>query len=97
MEAAGQLVRAKDGSLKVLVIAPDASSAQGLENAVRTHLEKRGEEAEIRVMIKPTLPRLIFAVQGMGPVVVPVNKEFLCDEPLCEFISMIRNPVLLVR
>jgi nucleotide-binding universal stress UspA family protein len=97
LEAARQLVRAKDGSLKVLVIAPEASSAQGLEKAVRAQLEERGEEAEIRVMIKPTLPRLIFAVQGMGPVVVPTNTEYLCDEPLCEFISMIRNPVLLVR
>jgi nucleotide-binding universal stress UspA family protein len=97
LEAAGQLVKAKDGSLSVLVVASDAASAQKLEESARGDLYKRGQQGEVRVMIRPTLPRLVFAVQGMGPVVLPSTKEFLCDEPLCEFISIIRNPVLLVR
>jgi len=97
LKAAGQLVWLKDGSLMVLVVASDAASAQKLANSVREHFNVRGQESKIRIMIRPTLPRLIFAVQGLGPVVVPTNMEFLCDGPLCEFISMIKNPVLLVR
>jgi nucleotide-binding universal stress UspA family protein len=97
LKAAGQLVGLKDGSLRVLVTASDAASAQKLGNSVREHFNNQGQECEIRIMIGPTLPRLIFAVQGLGPVVIPANTEFLCEGSLCEFISTIRNSVLLVR
>ncbi|OPL17280.1 MAG: hypothetical protein AVO38_00875 [delta proteobacterium ML8_D] len=99
LKAAEQLVGLKDGSMMVLVTASDAASAEKLADSVRLHFNIKGQEqeSEIRIMIRPTLPRLIFAVQGMGPVVVPANTEFLYEGSLCEFISTIRNSVLLVR
>jgi len=95
--AATQFVQVRDGLLVVMVIAEDEDSAVKMGAAVVDRLRGIGHRAEVRTLIRPSLRRLVHAVQGMGPVVVPCGSGVLRPEGLCEIINVIQNPVLLVR
>ena len=80
-----------------MVIAEDEDSAMRTGTAVLDRLRGIGHRAEVRTLTRPSLARLVHAVQGMGPVVASSGSGILRSEGLCEIINMIQNPVLLVR
>ncbi|HHP7236739.1 MAG TPA: hypothetical protein ACFCUC_19065, partial [Desulfobacterales bacterium] len=99
LEAAGQLVKAEDGKLTILVLAESKEEARTLQMDTLERLQQLGLGADFRLLVKPTAGGLLQLVQRetTGPVVIPCGLERLQDEWICALIDEVPNPVLLVR
>jgi nucleotide-binding universal stress UspA family protein len=99
LEAAGQLVKAEDGKLTILILAESKEEARTLQMNTLKRLQQLGLGADFRLLIKPTTGGLLQLVQRetTGPVVIPCGLERLQGERLCALIDEVPNPVLLVR
>lgn len=99
LEAAGHLVKAKDGKLTILVLAGSKDEARALQMDTLERLQQLGLGADFRLLVQPTTRGLLQLVQRetVGPVVIPCGLEHLQGEQLCALIDEVPNPVLLVR
>jgi nucleotide-binding universal stress UspA family protein len=99
LEAAGRLTEVKDGFLNVLLVSDDPGKAGGLREEVASRLQALHVGADFRVLIDPSVPRLIHEIRtaGSGPVVLPCSERVFYAEGLCALVDEIPNPVLLVR
>ncbi len=97
MDIAGTLARMKKGRVLVLVVAREADSAQDLAARAEEHMLDRGIDGRITVLHNPSIRLLAQVVRGMGPVVLPCERNFFLDEDICELVNVAENPVLLVR
>ncbi len=97
LDAAANLVKIKDGNLRVIVIAESRERSAELQEEAVQYLTAQGLEGKVGVMIEPTKERLAHFLRRQGPVVLPCGGELLVGEGLCELVNLIENPVLLVR
>ena len=97
LEAALNLANAMNGHLSILIIADDQGLLQKAQADIADRLKRKKQTAEVHLLAKPTLSRLAYVVKGKGLLVLPCSKGFLQGERLCELVSVVRNPVLLVR
>lgn len=99
LETAGQLVKAEDGNLTVLVLADSKQEARALQVEALDRLQQFGLGADFRLLVQPTTAGILKLVQQetIGPLVIPCGLERLEGEQLCALIEEVSNPVLLVR
>jgi nucleotide-binding universal stress UspA family protein len=97
--AAGHLARAKKGSLYVIVVADDESTARKLKKEAEQHLAKLDLKAGFRLVIQPSLIDLarLIRQEGKGPVVLPCGSDLPGAESVSDLVNELPNPMLLVR
>lgn len=99
LAAAIQLVRGKEGSVTILILADGPDAAQSLQTEVAAWLRERGLEARYRWLSKADVPRLCRVVQaeGGGVLVLHGDTPLLQDEALVALFNEVQCPVLLIR
>lgn len=93
-----QLVQEKQGSLKVLLVAPRVSDARFLQDQVGARLGKSGMEREFQMVVGATGEELVRAVKDLGQgLLVLGESELLTGERLQTLIDATECPALVVR
>jgi len=99
LETAMRLTEVKNGFLSVLIVTTDTEKARRLREDLTADLRARNVGADFRVLIEPSVSRLLHEIRGAGsgPVVLPCGGDVFYAEELCALVDEIPNPVLLVR